>query len=456
MLQMTKDQFDQYIEPSRIDQLIQKINPILDYRNELYQRYRRKRVDHQMMNKNGRAIVPFEYYIVNMAKGYLGGKSPVYTVKKGDSTSQDYVSDFKADIDRIKRFNDDSTTYMELIQDYLVTTAAYAYIYEDEYNEIKYVRFDSRNTVGVYDYTVEKNLIGIIRKWEETDRNDRIVLGVEIITDTKRTVYRNDSGSFAVTEEEKLLWGDVPAAAFENPDCISVFEPAITSIDSYEQIVNNINSMTQYNDEAKLILKAYKSRFDPGTPEREKEEKALYSAKTLFVGENGDISWLIKNVDYGGLLDVLKNYHDNITMLTGVPNMTDTAFSNADNASALGYKLYALDQYSATADRVFKEGLLRLWRIITGRLNLKGGNYDFRDIDIAMQRNVPTDKDKSIERAVKMKQSGLYSDETCINESQVDVDPEEEAEKILQQEDMDYNSQLARTQSLIQEDSTDG
>ena len=33
-----------------------------------------------------------------------------------------------------------------------------------------------------------------------------------------------------------------------------------------------------------------------------------------------------------------------------------------------------------------------------------------------MQRNIPTDKDKSINRAATMKTSGLFSDETCISE----------------------------------------
>ena len=51
---------------------------------------------------------------------------------------------------------------------------------------------------------------------------------------------------------------------------------------------------------------------------------------------SGSISWLIKDVNYDGILGTLKQYHDLITMVTGVPNMTDEAFSNADNASALG------------------------------------------------------------------------------------------------------------------------
>ena len=86
-------------------------------------------------------------------------------------------------------------------------------------------------------------------------------------------------------------------------------------------------------------------------PARLVEEQAILNARTISVDDDGDIRWLLKDVNYSGLLDVLKSLHDEITMLTGVPNMTDEAFANADNASALGYKLYALDQYTASMDR---------------------------------------------------------------------------------------------------------
>ena len=126
--------------------------------------------------------------------------------------------------------------------------------------------------------------------------------------------------------------------------------------------------------------------------------------------------------------------------------MTDEAFSNADNASALGYKLYALDQYSATADRVFKKGFLRLWEIITNRLNIKGGNFDFRDIDIVMARNIPTDKDKSLERALRAYQGGLLGQEDALNESQLDIDAKDAMRRQQAEEDEDYMRTYARNE----------
>ena len=45
--------------------------------------------------------------------------------------------------------------------------------------------------------------------------------------------------------------------AFENPRNIAIFEPGLSDIKDFEQIRKNIRSMTQENDEAKLLLRGY-------------------------------------------------------------------------------------------------------------------------------------------------------------------------------------------------------
>jgi hypothetical protein len=75
--------------------------------------------------------------------------------------------------------------------------------------------------------------------------------------------------------------------------------------------------------------------------------------------------------------------------------------------------------------------MTRLWEIVTNRINLKNDTaYDFRNIDIKFQRNIPTDKDKDIERAVKARTAGIASLETAITMSGVEVDAEAEAARI--------------------------
>lgn len=487
MLQMTVPQLKSY-NAENIDELLNIIQPILAHRVSLYQRYARKLNENESMHgekdESGKEkrIIPFEYYIVNMMQGYLGGKAPMYSIstpsdyalskrqkgflekffstigaetmaqKQTDKRKRAYVKDYSEVLDYIQRYNDDAATFIELIHDYITMTAAYLYIYENSDNEIVYTRFDAKQTVAIFDYSTPANLIGLVRTWKQKNTEQKEIDVVELITNEFRATYADNMQ----TDQEDLQWRDIPCVAFESPDGIAVFEPALSPIKTYEQITNNIANMTQYNDSAKLILKGYTFETPAMIPDqnddmkeipnpaRAAEEAAIMKAISLAVGDQGDISWLLKEVNYDGLMSVLKNQHELITMLTGVPNMTDEAFSNADNASALGYKLYALDQYSATADRVFKKGLLRLWEVITNRLNLKGAQFDFRDIVITLQRNIPTDKDKSLDRALTAYSGGLISQETALNESQLEVDAQEEMERQRNERDDDYQENVRR------------
>ena len=52
---------------------------------------------------------------------------------------------------------------MELVRDYVVMSGAYLYVYENSDNEIVYTRFDSKQTVGIWDYSTPVNLVGLVR-----------------------------------------------------------------------------------------------------------------------------------------------------------------------------------------------------------------------------------------------------------------------------------------------------
>ena len=72
-------------------------------------------------------------------------------------------------------------------------------------------------------------------------------------------------------------------------------------------------------------------------------------------------------------------------MISGVPNVTDQGFTNADNAAALEKKFFPLEQVLQQAHHLFRKEYLRMWEMITARINLKKGKkYDFRDIDVIL------------------------------------------------------------------------
>ena len=436
MLQISKDEFDKLDTKG----IIELITPVLEYRKKMYSRYNRKNDLNSSMNggkdENGinKTIVPFEYYITNMAKGYLGGKAPVYTTADEELGEK---------LEVIRNYNDDTALFTELLHDYLITASAYLYVYKTENDaESRYIKLDSRQTVVLYDYSTEPQIIACVRYWAEI-KDGNTVDTLNIIDATTNKVMQDDKK----IQEENHQWKQVPVIAFENSDNISVFEPAITEIDQYEQIQNNIKNYTQCNDDAKLIVTGFEIPGDPDSPEYKAIVEAIFAQKVLTIPRRDggtNIEWLLKDADYTALLEVLKSLHQNITMLTGVPNMTDESFGNASSGVALGYKLYALEQYSSNVDRVFKKGYMKLIELLVNRMNLLTGKYNASDVKIQFQRNVPNDKAVDTQAVLQLYDKKLISLSTAIGMLPYDIDVNQELDKIKQEQEEEYNSVVYR------------
>lgn len=156
---------------------------------------------------------------------------------------------------------------------------------------------------------------------------------------------------------------------------------------------------------------------------------------------SGDIAWIEKNIQDTALQNHKKTLVDLIAMTSGVPNITDLGFTNADNASALDRKFFALEQMITDADKHFKQAILRRWETIIDRINKrKHKSYDFRSIKIDLQRNLPTDKDTETTRVLKLR--GLLSDASVIDMLPDDLDSNSELEKIDKQNEEKMQNDL--------------
>ena len=211
-----------------IAMLNEQINPILAARRRKHQRCWRKLVPHDDMSAivSGNVMVPFEHYIVNMAKGYLAGKPPIYTFSKDKEDYELAVAD-------IKVHNDDAATFATLIEDFIITSASYSYVLENERNQIEYKRIDPLNTVVVYNYDIEPKPIAVVRILKIEDE-----MRIEVTTSDSRKMFSfqgeriafNDfaeDGTEKEVMEKKLFWSDVPIAAFEHPQMVSVFDAGV-------------------------------------------------------------------------------------------------------------------------------------------------------------------------------------------------------------------------------------
>ena len=456
------------------------VKPELDRKEKLYARYTRKSDDVTIFGAEKpkhNVTVPFEKYIVDIASGYLGGKEPTYEVqdtadekKKGliqkllnkVAKQPDYKESMQILLNYIVEYNDDGTENYTLVKDILITGSAYEILYENEDNEIVYSRVNPLQTQAIWDYSVPRNLIGVVQVYEEKDVNGTIRNVIKLTDKVGTRVFKGGQGGSnsyeEVAEEEpnNHNWADVPFAVVEIPDGISLFEPVIELIDAYEQLIQNTKNTFQYNNDAKLKVTGYRPeqplliKNENGVlvenPDRKKEDDTLLNMKVFYTPDDGDIAWVEKSIEDNAIQNTLKTYIDLIMMNTGVPQTTDLGFTKADNASAIDRKFFSLEQTTTQAMQLLKMAYKRRWELVFDRLNLKGTKYDFRDITITLNKNLPANENEVVDMYMKLR--GLISDETIIDRLPLNLDSTSEEEKMDDQNEKELNNEVEKAKAF--------
>lgn len=475
-----------------INTLWGKVLPIFFHRKYLYDRFTRK-------YDTGDVIVALEYYISVIASGYFGGKEPQYKVRKINDTQKGILKkifekvfgdkndpdEFQAIIDYITKYNDNGSFFYDCVKDYINTGACYGLIYENSNNEEVYAHTSSLNTIAIWNYDTPAQKIGLLRAWYENTVSGGIETHLEIITKDYKKEYIDGIEKAAISKDAKyefketegsrkeVLWNDVPCFAVENPDGLAFFENVITLIKKHEQVIRNNANIFQYNDDAKLKITGFtpdneaiiqatdkdgKPQVDNNgqpvmiaNPARQKEDEVILNAKVFYTPDNtGDIGWVTKDINDTASENHKKTCLDMALMISGVPNVTDQGFTDADNASALEKKFFPLEQVLQQADHLFKKELLRMWEMITDRINLKKSKqYDFRDIEIILTRNLPTDTESIVNAWLKLR--GLLSDKTVIDHLPYDLDSEAELAEMDAQNEANIEKNLENMEKMGQD-----
>ena len=431
------------ITKEEIPALINRIEPILEKRRQLHNRYSRKADNRTVLwskdNKNTK--ITFEKFLTDLATGYTAGK-PIYSVNDTQDEERknlikklldrelgddDYKQSMEIIVKYITDYNDDGAQTYELFHNLFELTGCYQVLYEDEDNEIRYVNYDPLQTVAVWGYELptEDHLKGLVRKWDEETLNGTIIKKVEITDKNGTRTYAMNNMTQKVKEEDNdnHNWGQVPAIAIESD--FALFEPCEDLIKAYEQLIQNTRNIYQYNDDAILKVVGYTPMNEPviqddngnliNNPEYETEVEAIKKMGVFFTPDgNGDIGWVIKQVDANGIESVLKIYIDLIFQLSGIPNTSDLAFNSTDlNASAIDRKFYIMNMATTNAVKQIKRMLLKRWELIFERINIKKNTkFDYRDIEIEIPKNLPANDDEKIDSLLKLKDT--ISNQTII------------------------------------------
>lgn len=488
MIKISKNIKDEYTN-GKIQDLFDEVDSVLKKREAIQERYLRG-ITSTTSGEEGSVQVFFEKFITDLAAGYLSGEitynaeivdeseEPAYRLlhpSKTQPLDPDTAAQLKFIITTLSSKNDDPRVLKSLFHDAVLFGAAYereldlmptqTQVENDPSLESQsdpnytYYPLSALNTVALFSTDIsdqsQQNAVALVSVYTLDKRNSEDnqehtlyyciecnpytnFYGTSIYDKTTNEDQSSKYKTVITLKEEKPATHNIPTFSVFEPDPqVSIIDPIISLVTSYENIMNNLNNLYQYNDtDAKLKISGYRPEnpltipnpdFDPKkpvsasnpekilNPARVIEDEYLMNSKTFFVQEGGDVSWLLKEIRAEDATKYLKYYVDSIFQISGIPNTNDSAFNSGDlNASAIDRKFYTM---ALMLDDV-RQGVATLikhrWANFFARINLLSNTYyNIDDITITIGTNLPSMTDENINQQLAL--NGILSQKTLLS-----------------------------------------
>ena len=327
---------------------------------------------------NNKVVVNHAKYITDTNVGYLLGNPVDYQASEG--------LDIEPLLDTYKKqtINDLDS---EIAKDVSIFGLQYEYVYANENAEPKSCETDNKNTIIVYDDTVEHNkLFGLIYRpiYEGSTFKHWEIIYVD--KKVKRLYKSYSKRLQQVGTEEQHAFGDVPIICYKNnPEYMGDFEPVISLIDAYNMLQSDrINDKEQLVD---AILCLYGASLDPEQAEQLRESRMISDLPT-----DSKLEYLIKTLQEGDVDILRQNIETDIHKISMTPNMSDQNFVGNSSGVAIRYKLLAFEQNIKNKERYMEKGLMERFKLYNHFLftQSKMAIVPVEEVDTVFKRNLPS------------------------------------------------------------------
>lgn len=333
--------------------------------------------------------------IVNNYLGYIAGIPITYNSAEDITTLMDVFN-----------YNDIKNADATLLRNALIYGVGYEICYIDENAKERFKSIDSREIIPVYDDTLEKNLLYVIRYYKKpTWKDEELSYVIEIYTNSEVLTYDSNStfSSLSLLERKPHYFQQVPFVEFElNVDRRAIFEDILSLQDAYNELLSSEVDDFQAFTDAYLILK--------GTGIDTETAKQMRENRILMIDADDSAEYLTKNISDTQIENMLKNINDSIHVIANSPDFNDEKFM-ATSGIAMRYKLVGFEN---TASAIVSNMILALQKRIELLYTVMGliKGDQFKDVSIEFTRNLPVDNTDIINLVNGLR--GLVSDKTLL------------------------------------------
>ena len=365
---------------------------------------------------NNKVAHPYASYITDTLTGYFMGEGVTYS-----STNETTALN---ELQMVLEYNDAQDEDMELAKDMSIFGLGIELLYIDEDGATRMQRIDPREMVVVYDDTIGCDILYGIRYYQCEDiLTETQYTMIEVYSDKDVVIYKSDAliNNLEVVNSHSHYFGMVPIVVYNNnEEEIGDFESVISLIDAYDQMESDSLNDFEYFVDAYLCLSGLVADAD--------DVSTMKENRILLLDSDSDAKWLIKDTNDTNIENVKSRLDADIHKFSKVPDMSDEAFSGNSSGVAIKYKTLPMENIVAIKERKFKKGLQRRIELIFAIMSKTSGAYDWRSIDIAFTRNLPTNETEIAQMVSTL--SGIVSNETLLTQLPFIEDVETEQKKV--------------------------
>lgn len=404
--------------------------------------------------KNNKLVNNFASYIADISANYLLGNPVDYIVPddldlKIDGIMQRYAEQTMSDLDA------------QIALDAAIYGVAYDLTFTDEDSEANTVQVDPRNTLVVYDDSVQHRELFAINCAQVKDKEGKVINRVTAYTPEKiiEMTLNADGGAMDKPEEKPHFFGAVPVVEYpNNKSYLGSFEPVLSLIDAYNTIQSDrVNEREELAD-AILVLKNF--TLD------EKRQANLRDLRLLTsVPPDGDASYLTKPQSETDADTLKKSLADDIHKFSKTPNLSDQNFVGNSSGVALNYKLLAFEEEAKTHERFIEKGLKKrmvLYFNLENHLKQGAGGRTAKEIsrvDVVFNRNLPKNDYETSQMIVNLQ--GIVKDDYLVKQlsfvdnaekALVETEPDENPEQFPETTEEDVQADIEAKLAAAEEE----
>lgn len=397
---------------------------------------------------NNKLAHGFCRYITNMATSYFAGKPIryIFTPEEDDETEEDK---YKEALLQVFSSNYIDSLNFEVSKEASKKGIGFYLLFSNEKSELRIKKMEAETIIPVYSTSLDEFLEAAVHIWSEYDIDDLLIAEyADVYDDRMIHHFRRLSGEIIFVEYEEPechMMSDIPViVCWNNEEQIGDYEPVITLNDAYDNAQSDTANDMDYFTDAYLCVSGASEMMESALEGDEDDGgssavKNLRRDRILFLDENGQASWLTKNINDAANENYKDRLYKDIFFLSQVPALTDENFSGNLSGIAIKYKMTGLEELAIMKENRMRSAQTKMIRIITDFLNDKmnhtwdpasvGQKYDRNFIDnvsdtITDVRNIEGIVSKKTQ--LEMLPTNIVSDSTAEIERMRDEALEEE------------------------------